>query len=110
MISIYGLTTTALITANFISITAFNIKSAPGITDLEGGVLYAKNLRYFTANLCNIYDVALEKGSGEAFFLSNIVGPLLDVTLTNNNFTSLLSPISLTDKVLFLTSPTVSEY
>lgn len=41
VISIYGLTTTAVISVYFNSIIAYNIKSATGITGLEGGVLYA---------------------------------------------------------------------
>ena len=45
VISIYGETPTALVSVIFNNITAFNIKSATGITDLEGGVLYAKNLK-----------------------------------------------------------------
>ena len=45
VISIYSQSATTLVTAIFNNITAFNIKSATGITQLEGGVLYAKNLK-----------------------------------------------------------------
>ena len=41
VISIYGQTTETLITATFNNITAYNIKSAPGIKGLEGGVVFA---------------------------------------------------------------------
>ena len=88
------MTRTALVTATFNNLTAFNIKSAEGITGLEGGVLYAQNLKYFAATNCNIYDVLLEDGSGDAIFLVNYVGPTFEVLLQNNTLSSLTSPIS----------------
>lgn len=67
-------------------VTAFDIKSTIGIKELEGGVLYGKNLKSFVGTNCNITDTLLEEGSGDAFYLINDVGPAITVTLSNNNF------------------------
>lgn len=80
VISIFGDTSTALISAIFNNITAFDIKNSPGITDLEGGVFFAKNLKSF------IGTTILDGGSGDAFYLVNEVGPSINVTLENNTF------------------------
>lgn len=49
-------------------------------------MLFGKNLKSFVATNCNLYDIILNEGSGDAFYLINYVPASLTVTLSYNKF------------------------